>query len=77
MANPAYKRILLKVSSEVMGPEPFGIDLATVGRLADEIIACADQGAQIACVLHQAEEGTAVGEVCRPAGISAAGQRQV
>lgn len=28
--------------------------------------------AQIACVLKQAEEGTAIGEVCRKAGISEA-----
>jgi putative transposase len=29
-------------------------------------------GAQIAFILHQAEEGTAIGEVCRKAGISEA-----
>lgn len=49
---PHYKRILLKISGEVlMGPEPFGIDLGTVGRLADEIIACADMGAEMALVI--------------------------
>ena len=42
MTKPTYKRILLKVSGEVlMGEKPYGIDLDTVGRLADEIIACA------------------------------------
>ena len=50
-ASP-YKRILLKVSGEVlMGSQPYGIDLDTVGRLADEIVACAQTGKQIALVI--------------------------
>ena len=52
MASPRYKRILLKVSGEVlMGTQPFGIDLETVGRVADEIIACASAGFQVALVI--------------------------
>ena len=52
MARPSYKRILLKVSGEVlMGHQPYGIDLETVGRLADEVMACAATGAQIALVI--------------------------
>jgi uridylate kinase len=52
MARPSYKRILLKVSGEVlMGDQPFGIDLGTVGRVADEVMACAAAGAQIALVI--------------------------
>ncbi len=52
MSKLAFKRVLLKLSGEVlMGQQPFGIDLETVGRLADEIIAGADQGAQIALVI--------------------------
>ena len=52
MAKLKYKRILLKISGEVlMGQEPFGIDLKTVGRVADEVIACADTGAQISLVI--------------------------
>ncbi len=52
MAKPKYKRILLKISGEVlMGKEPFGIDLNTVGRMADEVIACVDAGAQVALVI--------------------------
>jgi uridylate kinase len=47
-----HKRILLKISGEVlMGPQPFGIDLATVGRVADEVIACQNAGAEIALVI--------------------------
>ena len=47
-----FKRILLKVSGEVlMGEQPFGIDLGTVGRMAEEVMACARQGTQIALVI--------------------------
>ncbi|MFT3986921.1 UMP kinase [Aestuariivirga sp.] len=52
MTRKPYTRILLKVSGEVlMGEKPFGIDLETVGRIADEIITCADRGAQVALVI--------------------------
>lgn len=52
MTKPAYKRILLKISGEVlMGDKPYGIDLDTVGRVAEEIIACAKAGAEIALVI--------------------------
>ena len=52
MARPSYKRILLKVSGEVlMGDQSFGIDLGTVGRVADEVMACAAAGVQIALVI--------------------------
>ncbi len=52
MPVPPYKRILLKLSGEVlMGSQPYGIDLDTVGRLADEIVACAQTGKQIALVI--------------------------
>ncbi len=52
MSKLTYKRILLKVSGEVlMGPKPFGIDLDTVGRIADEVIGCVKAGAQLALVI--------------------------
>jgi uridylate kinase len=52
MSNIKYKRILLKISGEVlMGQQGFGIDLATVGRVADEIIAIRELGAEIALVI--------------------------
>ncbi|MGH6821452.1 MAG: UMP kinase [Methylocella sp.] len=52
MSKLAYKRILLKISGEaLMGEQPFGIDLGAVSRLADEIIACAVEGAEIALVI--------------------------
>jgi uridylate kinase len=52
MTKPAYQRVLLKISGEVlMGPQPYGIDLATVGRIADDVIACVKAGAQVALVI--------------------------
>ncbi len=48
----AHKRILLKVSGEVlMGSQPYGIDLDTAARLADEIAGLAKSGAQVALVI--------------------------
>ena len=47
-----HHRILLKISGEVLlGSEPFGIDLATVGRVADEVLAAQAAGAQVALVI--------------------------
>jgi uridylate kinase len=52
MSKISYKRILLKVSGEVlMGAKPFGIDLDMVGRIADEVIACTKAGAQVVLVI--------------------------
>jgi uridylate kinase len=52
MAKLAFKRVLLKVSGEVlMGSQPYGIELKTVGRVADEVKACADAGAEVALVI--------------------------
>jgi len=47
-----YKRVLLKISGEVlMGAQGFGIDLETVGRVADEILAIRKLGAEVALVI--------------------------
>ncbi len=52
MSSPKYKRILLKLSGEVlMGKQPYGIDLDTVSRLADEVLAVAATGVQLALVI--------------------------
>jgi uridylate kinase len=46
------KRILLKISGEVlMGAQAFGIDLDTVGRVADEVLHCTKSGAEVALVI--------------------------
>ena len=52
MTKLSHKRILLKISGEVlMGKQPYGIDLDMVGRVADEVIECANMGAQLALVI--------------------------
>jgi uridylate kinase len=52
MSKIKHKRVLLKVSGEVlMGQAAFGIDLETVGRVADEVIDCVNAGAQLALVI--------------------------
>ena len=52
MSTLLYKRVLLKVSGEVlMGAQAYGIDLDTVGRIADEVKACMAAGVQMALVI--------------------------
>ena len=52
MTKPAYSRILLKLSGEVLaGPQPYGIDLQTLKGLAQEIREVSDLGVSIALVL--------------------------
>ena len=51
-ARPTYRRILLKVSGEVlMGDAPFGIDLATLDATAQDIAAVVEQGFQLCLVV--------------------------
>jgi uridylate kinase len=50
--KPAYKRILLKVSGEVlMGDREYGIDMGTVTRVAEEVAAAHDSGVEICLVI--------------------------
>ena len=52
MTEPAYSRILLKLSGEVLaGPLPYGIDLQTLKGLAQEIREVSDLGVSIALVI--------------------------
>jgi uridylate kinase len=52
MSMPAVKRVLLKLSGEVlMGDQPFGIDPATVASLAAEVKAAKDGGLEICLVI--------------------------
>ena len=47
-----YKRILLKLSGEsLMGSQDYGIDSLRVNQYADEIIAVAKSGIQVAVVI--------------------------
>jgi uridylate kinase len=52
MIRPPFKRILFKLSGEVlMGPGQFGIDPDTVDRVASEIAAATDAGFEICVVV--------------------------
>jgi uridylate kinase len=53
MPNPLpYKRILLKMSGEVlMGPNEFGLDPATVDRVAEDIKDVVDSGVEVCVVV--------------------------
>jgi uridylate kinase len=52
MEDAAYRRVLLKVSGEaLMGGAAYGIDTATVARIAREIQAAQQEGVEIAIVV--------------------------
>jgi uridylate kinase len=52
MPTPSYKRILLKLSGEVlMGNGQFGIDPETVQRMAEEVKAAKDAGYELCLVI--------------------------
>lgn len=68
---PTYKRILLKLSGEaLMGDEDYGIDPKVIGRLAEDIIAVRETGAEIGVVIGG-------GNIFRGAGLAAAGMDRV
>ena len=51
-SKPAYKRILLKLSGEaLMGKSQYGIDPATLHRLAAEVKRVHDMGVEVALVI--------------------------
>jgi len=52
MTAPRYKRVLIKLSGEVlMGSQPFGIDPAFVAEMAAEVKAAKDSGLEICLVI--------------------------
>jgi uridylate kinase len=52
MAEPVYRRVVVKLSGEYLaGPHPFGIDQATVDRIAADLIAARKLGVEIAVVV--------------------------
>ncbi|MFT4255834.1 MAG: UMP kinase [Pseudoxanthomonas sp.] len=67
----AYRRILLKLSGEaLMGNEDYGIDPATIQRIAGEVIEAQAAGAEIALVIGG-------GNIFRGAGLAAGGMDRV
>ncbi|MGZ3181529.1 MAG: UMP kinase [Telluria sp.] len=52
MTQPAYKRVLLKLSGEaLMGDDPFGINRATIERMVADVKEVADLGVELAVVI--------------------------
>ena len=52
MAEPVYRRVVIKLSGEYLaGSQPFGIDQPTVDRTAADLIAAQKLGAEIAVVV--------------------------
>ncbi len=52
MAEPVYRRVVIKLSGEYLaGAQPFGIDQATVDRIAGDLIAARQLGGEIAVVV--------------------------
>jgi uridylate kinase len=52
MTQPTYKRVLLKLSGEVlMGSQPFGIDPEFVAEMAKEVKAAKDGGLEVCLVI--------------------------
>jgi uridylate kinase len=52
MAEPVYRRVVVKLSGEYLaGSQGFGLDQATVDRIAGELIAARDLGTEIAVVV--------------------------
>ena len=51
-AKPLFSRVVVKLSGEaLMGPDPFGLNAPTVGRMASDLKAAADLGVQVAVVV--------------------------
>ncbi|MBR0964500.1 UMP kinase [Bradyrhizobium diazoefficiens] len=52
MTDPAYRRVVIKLSGEYLaGPQGFGIDQATIDRVADDLIAARQLGTEVAVVI--------------------------
>ncbi len=52
MADPVYRRVVVKLSGEYLaGDQPFGIDQATLDRVADDLIAARGLGVEVAVVI--------------------------
>jgi uridylate kinase len=71
VTQPAYRRILLKLSGEaLMGGGEFGIDPEVISRLAGEVGDLAEAGVEVALVIGG-------GNIFRGAGLAAAGMDRV
>ena len=52
MADPVYRRVVIKLSGEYLaGSQSFGIDQPTIDRIADDLIAAQKLGVEVAVVI--------------------------
>src|SRR5947209_18593761 len=52
MAEPVYRRVVIKISGEFLaGTQAFGIDQTTVDRIAGDLIAARQLGTEVAVVV--------------------------
>src|SRR5437660_31294 len=51
VAQLKYRRILLKLSGEALGPQEYGIDAGTVRRIASEVKSVHSLGVEVALVI--------------------------
>jgi len=52
MGEPVYRRVVVKISGEFLaGGQPFGIDQATIDRVASDLVAAGELGVEIAVVI--------------------------
>jgi uridylate kinase len=71
VSQPAYRRILLKLSGEaLMGEGDYGIEPGVIGRIADEVHRLAEAGVEIGLVIGG-------GNIFRGAGLAKAGMDRV
>ena len=69
--QPAYRRILLKLSGEaLLGTQPYGIDPPVIARLAEEIATLREMGVEVGLVIGG-------GNIFRGAGLAKAGMDRV
>ena len=72
MSDPLYRRVIVKLSGEALtGSSGFGIDQATVERLASDLVASAKLGVELGVVVggggHGVERMTRLGHAACPA----------
>jgi uridylate kinase len=61
MGEPVYRRVVVKLSGEFLaGPQSFGIDQATIDRVAQDLIAARGLGVEIAVVIGVEVSGRGV-----------------
>ncbi len=67
MAEPVYRRVVIKLSGEYLaGDQSFGIDQPTIDRIAGDLIAARQLGGEIAVVVGAFRARPATPWACSP-----------